>query len=262
MTSKDSSSGSSFFHKAATDPSALGEKYTGPNYVYSKWIKSPSEMGMSGGSTLDDFANNISGLMNYTQILTEGGGQALKTGGQNLGDRYFISTGGQCQDSQGNKVTRSIYIDNVPDGSAPALKKMGMGDSAFNGLIPGLLNDVVTMNPVQLFSAFMSGNTPECTSIHMKTIDVNNKDGTGQGFVVNSEIKSINPCAFVDGKNPLTGDSCPTKESFVNANIKMSKTKDLLKSDFSKRKPLAELYTAAVGGLFVYLIYKMLYRSN
>ncbi len=253
---------SSFFNKVASDPSSLSEKYIGPNYVYSKWIKSPSEMGMSGGASLDDFSNNISGLMNYMQVLTEGGGPALKTGGQNLGDRYFLATGGKCQDSQGNKVTRSIYIDNVPDGSAPALKQMGMGDSAFNGLIPGLLNDVTTLNPVQLFGAFMSGNTPDCTSIHMKTIDADNKDSTGQGFVVNSEIKSINPCAFVSGTNPLTKESCPTKESFVNANIKMSKAKDLIKSDFSKRKPLAELYTAAVGGLFVYLIYKMLYKSN
>ena len=37
--------GSSFFNKAASDPSSLGEKFTGPNYVYSKWIKSPTEMG-------------------------------------------------------------------------------------------------------------------------------------------------------------------------------------------------------------------------
>ena len=47
---------SSFFNKVASDPSSLSEKYLGPNYVYSKWIKSPSEMGMSGGATLDDFS--------------------------------------------------------------------------------------------------------------------------------------------------------------------------------------------------------------
>jgi hypothetical protein len=254
--------GSSFFNKAASDPSSLGEKFTGPNYVYSKWIKSPTEMGMNGGGSLDDLADNVSGLMNYMTVLTEGGGPALKTGGQNLGDRYFLSTGGKCQDSQGNSVTRSLYIDNVPDGGAPALKKMGMGDSAFNGLIPGLLNDVMALNPVQLFGAFMSGSTPNCTNIHMKTIDSSNKDGTGSGFVVNSEIKNMNPCAFVNGKNPITGDSCETKESFVNANIKMGKSRDLIVSTFSKRRPLADLYTATVGGLFVFLLYKMLYRSN
>ena len=52
---------------------ALGEKYTGPNYVYSKWIKSPTEMGMSGGG-LWMIWHNVSGLMNYMTILTEGGG--------------------------------------------------------------------------------------------------------------------------------------------------------------------------------------------
>ena len=253
---------SSFFTTAANDPSALGEKYTGPNYIYSKWIKSPSEMGMSGGASLDDLANNVSGLVNYMTILTEGGGPALKTGGQNLGDRYFLSTGGKCQDSQGNSVTRSIYIDNVPDGNSPALKKLGMADSAFNGLIPGLLNDVMQLNPVQMFGAFAKGSSPSCTNIHMKTIDVNNKDGTGSGFVVDSEVKTMNPCSFVSGKNPVSEDVCETKESFVNANMKIGKTQDLAVSSFSKRRPLADLYTAAVSGLFVYLIYKMLYRSN
>ena len=143
MTSNGSSS---FFNKAATDPSSLGEKYIGPNYVYSKWIKSPSEMGMSGGASLDDFANNISGLMNYMQILTEGGGPALKTGGQNLGDRYFLNTGGQCKDSQGNTVTRSLYIDNVPDGEIPFISSgMDMKFTEFEGLIPGILSDTANI---------------------------------------------------------------------------------------------------------------------
>ena len=72
----------------------------------------------------------------------------------------------------------------------------------------------------------------------------------------------MNPCSFVSGKNPVSEDVCETKESFVNANMKIGKTQDLAVSSFSKRRPLADLYTAAVSGLFVYLIYKMLYRSN
>jgi hypothetical protein len=253
---------SSFFQKAAKNPQDMGEKYTGPSYVYSKFIKSPSELKMSGEGSLDALSSNVAGLMDYTQLLTEGGGNALKTDGQNLGNRYFLSTGGKCKDSQGNTVTRSIYIDNVPDGGAPALKKIGIGDSAFNGLIYGMLNDVMSLNPTQLFGAFMSGSNPECTNIHTKTIDADNKDGTGSGFVSNSEIININPCAFVSGKNPQTSGVCPTKESFVNANIKMGEMRDLTTTSFSKRRPLADLYTATVGGLFIYLIYKMLYKSN
>ena len=108
----------------------------------------------------------------------------------------------------------------------------------------------------------MSGSNPECTNIHTKTIDADNKDGTGSGFVSNSEIININPCAFVSGKNPQTSGVCHTKESFVNANIKMGEMRDLTTTSFSKRRPLADLYTATVGGLFIYLIYKMLYKSN
>ena len=150
----------------------------------------------------------------------------------------------------------------MPNPNNSKLKEMGLGDKSLEGLIPGLLGDAISMNPAAIFGAFMQGGSPKCTNIHMKTRNENNLDGTQSGFVANSEIKPINPCAFVNGTNPISKQSCPTKESFVNANIKMSKAKDLIKSDFSKRKPLAELYTAAVGGLFVYLIYKMLYKSN
>ena len=66
----------SFFQKAANDPDSMSEKFVGPNYVYSKFINSPTEMGMGGGA--GNFSKNISGLMNYMQLLTEGGGIAVK----------------------------------------------------------------------------------------------------------------------------------------------------------------------------------------
>ena len=51
---------SSFFEQAATDPSSLGKDFTGPNYIYSKWIKTPTELGMSDGGSLSNFADNVS----------------------------------------------------------------------------------------------------------------------------------------------------------------------------------------------------------
>jgi len=174
---------------------------------------------MGGGS--GNFSKNISGLMNYMQLLTEGGGIAVKgntsTINKNLGDRFFLTTGGKCTDASKNSVTRSMYIDNIPNGNSAALQKMGMGDTAFNGLIPGILNDVTQMNPVAIFGAFASGSNPKCTNIHMHTVGGGNKSGTSSGFVVDSEIKSMNPCAFVGGVNPLTKEKCTIKESFVNA---------------------------------------------
>jgi hypothetical protein len=254
----------SFFKKAATDPDSMGEKFVGPNYVYSKFIKSPTEMGMSGEGTMDALSKNVAGLMNYMQILTEGGGKASKTGGI-LGDRFFITTGGKCTDASNNSVTRSMYIDNVANGNSQALQKLGMGDTAFNGLIPGILNDATAMNPVAIFGAFAAGSQPKCRNIHMKTSSANNKAGTGAGFVVDSEIKSINPCAFVNGINPLSNEKCTIKESFVNANMKIKK--GMKRNPYSeisfKNKPLANVYTTAIGGLMVYILYKLMYgKSN
>ena len=251
---------SSFFQKAADDPSSLGKEFIGPNYIYGKFIKSPTEMGMSDGGSLDDFGNNVSGLMNYVTLLAEGGGPASKADGKNLGDRYFLNTGSHCKDPNGNTVSRSIYIDNVANGNDPRLREMGIGDSALNGLIPGLLDDMVNMNPTAIFGAFMQGSTPPCTNIHMKTISSNNVEGTGSGFVLNSEIKNINPCSFVNGKNPVSGNSCPTKESFINANRKMQKSKKRSPIHLKKltKKPLANIYSAMVGGLLVYILFKLM----
>lgn len=251
------SNNSSFFKKAAQDPSSLGKDFTGPNYIYSKWIKTPTELGMSDGGSLSDFADNVSGIMNYVTILSEGGGPASKASGKNLGNRYFLNTGANCTDDKGNSVKRSLYIDNVPNGDDPTLKEMGIGDESLNGLIPGLLGDVMKMNPAAIFGAFMQGSNPKCSNIHMKTIDVNNNEGTGSGFVLDSEIKSINPCSFVSGKNPLTNESCSTKESFINANKQMQKLKNNIKILTLKEKPLANIYTAALGGLMVYIIYRL-----
>ena len=252
---------SSFFEQAATDPSSLGKDFTGPNYIYSKWIKTPTELGMSDGGSLSNFADNVSGLMNYVTILSEGGGPASKANGKNLGNRYFLNTGANCTDSKGNSVKRSLYIDNVANGDDPILKEMGIGDESLNGLIPGLLGDVVKMNPAAIFGAFMQGSKFKCTNIHMKTIDVNNKEGTGSGFVLDSEIKSINPCSFVNGKNPLTGETCATKESFINANKQMQKLNKEIKLLNLKKKPLANIYTATLGGLLIYIIYRFLTKK-
>jgi hypothetical protein len=254
----------SFFKKAASDPSSLGKDFAGQNYIYSKFIKTPTELGMSDGGSLSDFAKNVSGLMNYVTVLSEGGGKASKARGKNLGDRYFLSTGAHCKDPKGNTVKRSLYIDNVANGASPILKELGIGDESLNGLIPGLLNDVLQMNPVAIFGAFMQGSEPACTNIHMKTVDEKNKNSTGSGFVINSEIKNINPCSFVNGKNPITKEKCEFKESFVNANRNLypieEETNIQLKNLMSK--PVANLYAGALGVLMVYILYKLLYKTK
>ncbi len=101
--------------------------------------------------------------------------------------------------------------------------------------------------------------TPPCMNVAMSTIDANNAESVGSGFVLNTEVEKFAPCAFVTGKNPITGEACV--ESFLTANAKL-RNKHNRKSKRKKRyhliqKPLANVYTALVGSLLIYIIYNL-----
>lgn len=234
----------------------LVKSIVGQNYEYAKWIKTPNEMGMSGEPNA--LSNNIGGIMNYVHLLTEGGGPASKNNGRPLGDRYFMHMGGKCSSSGGSQVARSLYINNVADGNIPFLNKMGINVSSFKGLIPGMLGDIGKLDPASLFAAFSQPSSPECSNIYMKTIDANNKNGTGSGFVLNSDIKGIAPCAFVDGVNPISKKVCT--ESFISAMMGANKVNR--KEISFKNKPIANIYTALVSGLLLYITYKFIYKND
>lgn len=256
------SSGSSFWQSITGGTSSAVKEITGPSYNYAKYIKTPSQLQM--GSRPDQLANNVAGIMDYVTILTEGGGPASKAGELPLGNRYFLETGGQCKTADGDIVKRSLYVNNVPDGTIPFLSELSIKIDSFKGLVPGILGDLDELNPVHLFSAFAESSTPPCSNINMSVIDSNNVESTGSGFVLDSEVKRITPCAFANGQNPLTKESC--KESFINANKKLNKKKTTISSKAEKTnpiyilndKPLANVYTALVSGLMVYIIYKLI----
>ncbi len=100
----------------------------------------------------------------------------------------------------------------------------------------------------------------------MSVIDKNNNESTDHGNVLDSEVKQITPCAFVDGRNPITGKTC--KETFIAANEKLRRRKRQCKKGRRSRKvynlsqkPLANLYTALVGGLLIYIVYRLVERK-
>ena len=248
---------SSFFKKVADDPSSLTSEFLGPNYKYSKFVNSPAKMGMSSsGGSLDA---DVAGLINYIKLLIEGTGPASATG-QPLGDKFFLITGGQCQTSDGSKVQRSMYIDNVPSGGVPFLDDIGMELSGFAGLIPGMVGNLTALNPVGLFGAFMEKATPPCSQVSLKTIGENNNHGIGTGFIVDSEIKNIDACNFKSGRNSATGETCA--ESFISANNALYRNKPPLKKLYTfKKNKFANIYTAGVGFLLIYMIYRLITRD-
>tara|TARA_A100001011_G_scaffold19828_1_gene20161 strand:- start:3489 stop:4196 length:708 start_codon:yes stop_codon:yes gene_type:complete len=154
----------------------FGEEFLGPDYQYTDYIKDPDELGMSESGNFSALANNVSGTINYVNLLISGRG-AARRGSEPLGARFFIKTGGKCKPAikkkdkdgypiyeeikQGEEVDRFFYVDNVPKGKFFGSKNLG--------IIPGMMENVEKMNPLDIISAFTQNPVPFCKKISRKT---------------------------------------------------------------------------------------------
>ena len=48
---------------------SFGEEFLGPDYQYTDYIMDPEEMGMSDDGNFNALANNVAGIINYTNLL-------------------------------------------------------------------------------------------------------------------------------------------------------------------------------------------------
>jgi hypothetical protein len=246
-----------FFDKALNDVDNLEQELLGPDYKYFKQVKMPSEMGMSGEGSISTLVSDIGGLMGYVQLLASGGGEASKVPGP-LGDKFFLKTGAKCKDKKtGEKVTRSLYINNVPDGSIPFISS-GLGGVNFTemeGLVPGTLSNMAHINPMKLFQAFMMGSNPECQAITMETIDENNVRNTETAYVTTTDINSMSPCWFPGKTNTVTGAGC--RETFENMDNSASYVSALMPNN-----NLVKIYYSILGLLGLYILMKIFTKKS
>ena len=243
------------FQEVLTNAKAAEEKYIGPDYPYYKYIKTPSQIGMSGAGSLSQLGKDIDGLTNYVELLVSGGGKASATG-KPLGNKFFLKTGGKCTDkATGQETDRYIYVNNVPSGNIPLISSgAGANFKEFKGLIPGTISNLNAFNPMEMFQAFLSGSKPDCQELTMETIDVYNNKSTESHFVTLVDIQNMDPCNFTNKKNPVSGAQC--KESFSNLND-VSYTKFKIPND-----PIAKCYFAGLGALGIYIVYKIMAKNG
>jgi hypothetical protein len=215
---QNSNGGSNVFTDVLGNLKSVEEKYIGPDYPYWKYIKMPSQMGMSDEGSLNALGNDINGLIGYVEVLVSGKSEASTTGGP-LGNKFFLKTGGKCTDTKTNAdVDRYVYINNVPEGDIPFVSSgMGVSFSEFRGLIPGVMGNLSALNPMEIMQSFMAGSKPACQEITLETIDVNNNKSTETHFVTTVDLQNMPPCMFPDRKNPITG--LPCTEAFENLTI-------------------------------------------
>ena len=135
--------------------------YSIPNYNYLKYIETPHDKNVKSDDNINTFINNTMTLPYWIKILSIGDGStetksykdgkgSFNTRGA-LGNRYKIQTG-YCKDGK----PRWTWVDNVPNGKIPIIdplnsEKIIEVPSLLKGLVPGLLQDLGTINPVDIY---------------------------------------------------------------------------------------------------------------
>ena len=160
--------------------------------------------------------------------------------------------------TNGTVVDRYNYVNNVPDGNIPFISS-GLGGvqfTAFRGLIPGAISDAADINPFGLLQAFQLGSTPDCQSITLETIDVNNNVSSATNYVATVDLKNMPPSWFPNKTNPITGQRA--REAFTQRQDP-SCTKNMGRIPDGK---LASLYYMTLGFLCLIILYGLTKRMN
>ena len=230
--------------------SSFGEDFLGPDYNYYDYIKLPGEMGMSEAGNFKALADNIAGVLNYANVLISGRG-AAKKGSADLGSKFFINTGGKCKPSKykgkdkdgnnqfkekgGEEAERFVYIDNTVQGHF-------LGEEN-KGLVPGMIENVAEMNPLDIMTAFSQEAVPHCKEITRSTMP---DKGRKTHHVAFSDL---------DEKYWKEGFQTLVKEL---KKIKNDKNEITIPEDLLVKYPLLNVLTSSVSVvLLVLLIYLM-----
>lgn len=126
----------------------------GPNYSYADTITGPTSLGVGSNGSFGQLGTNASAISYYVQ--------ALITGNPPLGNQFFVNTGGMCTAPDGSLEPRYNYINNMASGAAALPASISELGSDFNGLIPGVADDIEGLNPLHLFAALATDSNPLC----------------------------------------------------------------------------------------------------
>jgi hypothetical protein len=135
------------------------------------------------------------------------------------------------------QVERYIYTDNVAYNL----------DGAGQGLIDGVVEDIIALNPLSLINSLTEPAVPPCAKVSLYTIDTNNNHSISENFVALNDIANIPNYNFQNNINPVSS------ESF--SNIKPNKYKKKLPKD-----PFILLYFLLILIIGMYILYKINYK--
>jgi hypothetical protein len=238
---------SNFFEKAKSDVKNLEKELLGPDYDYVSFIRTPDQLRLGPDGSISQLVRNVGGLINYVELLSTGDGKASTIGGP-LGDSFFLPTGAKCKDvATGNLVTRSIWVNNIPNGKIPFITSTlnGAKFTTFEGLVPGVLGNLASIHPMQMFQAFMSGSNPDCQLVTKNTRNEKNIRNVGSGYLTMEDIQIMGTDGFT------TMNDMKNKEE----------DKSVMPDDDMHDDKMVKLYYGALGLLGLY-IFIMLFKRK
>ena len=248
------------------DPKNLEDALLGPHsYSYYDKIKAPAQMGMSSDGSIDALTNDVAGLIAYVDILAFGNSEASTSGGP-LGNKYFLQTSAKCFDKNDKEQNRYIYINNIPDGKFKLLPNntgMTLTNTNYEGLIPGIMEDISRMNPMQLFQSFVTGSKPKCSKV---TLPVGSAGDPGinppnckipsaceSHYLLNTEINGMNDAWFSsDHPKPTNLEGFDNWKPIEDTKLNYEKMPN---------DPIIKLWYTALGILGLYLFTKLSMRK-
>jgi hypothetical protein len=205
-------------------PDPVIPEYDGPplatsNYPYYKFVKSPEQLGMKDRG--NNIATNFTGLLSYVNLLAAGDSKASTTG-HPLGNIFFAPTMSKCNDIATNTaVPMHLYFNYIPTGRISL--QMDLTDPAnevsvntgSRGLIPGIIEDLVSLQPAKLLSVLGEPLDVDCQEVTLDTINANNQLGAETRYLSLNDIKGVDPCSFNTNVNPVTNVKCRKPHTHV-----------------------------------------------
>ena len=214
---------------------------------------------MSSAGNFNTLAKNIAGVMNYSRILTKGDG-AARIGRHPLGNKFFLKTAGKCAPAsntrrrcdaktpcptsaptcyknqcwkpvkKGLQAPRWLFVDNTTKGKLPFIR----GESSFKGIVPGMIENIMEMNPLEVLTAFGQEATPLCKKVRIRVTRVQKRRGKNHYYYQNWN-------KYVALKD--------LPENFAN------------RFENLENKPILNLYNTSVGLLMVYILFCFLKKK-
>jgi hypothetical protein len=169
-------------------PKGIG--FFGSPYNPADAMKTPLQIGVKSGDTMEDVINAVKGVGFYVDQIGFGAPSTRLTNGmplKPLGVNYFIKTGATCS----NGATMWQYMQGITEGNAlgPKMKKVmaDMGLPPLQGLAPGMIEDAQNgLNPEPLMNALFGSGYPQCKQVTLPVGDAYGRiadDTTGEEWI-------------------------------------------------------------------------------